>query len=135
MSEPLQALYSAVIKRHALATTYRGRVADPTHTGDARNRPCGDYVTVTAIINERVEAIRFEGEGCALCMAASSALCAAIEGQPRAVAAELARTLGDAMDHDVALTGDLAAFATARAFPSRHGCVTLAANVVSTLLR
>lgn len=119
------ALYSAVLKRYTTATTHRGRVPDPTHESEARNRPCGDFVTLTAKIGDTIDAIAFEGEGCAICMAATAALCAAVERQPRAVALHEARALTT-----FSAEGELAAFNAARAFPSRHGCVSLAANLV-----
>lgn len=132
-------LYQPVLMRHARRPARRGRLAPPAREAHGVNRPCGDRLLVSVAVDDVVRAIRFEGEGCALCLAAASALCDAIEGLPIAAA----RAVGEALTAAVRsgegevgadLPGDLAAFLPARAFPARHGCVTLAADLVERLL-
>jgi nitrogen fixation NifU-like protein len=137
-----ESLYTPAVLAHARAPSRRGQVAGATHAGDGRNRPCGDTVQLTlAVADGRVAAIRFEAEGCALCLAATSALCDAVEGLPladaRAAAAALLHALeGAAAPSDAAPpAGDLALFTPVAAFPARRGCVTLAASILAGLIR
>jgi len=136
-SSPEQ-LYDAALMRHARSPTRRGRLAAAaTHHADGRNRPCGDTITLEVrVADDHIEAIRFEGEGCALSMAAASALCDTVEGATLAEARRaidgLRAVMGSAPGREVGgeLVGELTVLTSAQSFPSRHGCVLLAAEIL-----
>ncbi len=124
--------------RHARAPTRRGRLAAPTHKGDGRNRPCGDALELELeVVAGAVSAVRFDGDGCALCLAAASILCDAVEGQDlatvRATVAALRTAVLDAAAPTGPLMGDLAVLTVVQPFPGRHGCVLLAAEILERI--
>lgn len=143
----LRALYAGPLMAHARHPARRGRLPTPTHAATDVNRPCGDRLTLTLEVapgdaaepvnDVHIRAIRFEGEGCALAMAAASIVCDHLEGQPVAAIALLEAQLAQALDpaSEAALAPDLAPLAAARAFPSRHACVRLPVHVVVQALQ
>ena len=60
-----------------------GVLADPTFTGEGVNPGCGDRVRLAVRLGsgERIEAIRFEGEGCTISQAAASLLTTLVLGR------------------------------------------------------
>ncbi|HRE88933.1 MAG TPA: iron-sulfur cluster assembly scaffold protein [Myxococcota bacterium] len=139
-------LYDPVLMKHAKTPYGFGRVerddrddgAGPVTACDT-NRPCGDRVCfhVVAEPGASTVRVRFEGEGCALAIGAASALCEAVDGrelvEARRIVSGFALALTDPA-HDERVTGDLAHFARARAFPARVACVTLGSAVLSHAL-
>lgn len=139
----MAALYDPILVRHA-RTPYGRGVSPDALTADGKNRPCGDRLTfgvaaadpTTAADPDGPLVIRFEGEGCALCLAAASALCEAADGRPQAEVMALCLTFRAALEGapddpaPPALGGDLAHFLKVRALPPRKGCVILAPDVL-----
>ena len=90
-------LYREVILDHNRHPRNRGRL-DP-HDGEARghNPLCGDRLTLTLRRDgERVEDLRFEGNGCAISMASASLMTEAVKGRTRAEVDALSGTGGTA---------------------------------------
>jgi nitrogen fixation NifU-like protein len=60
-----------------------GALDNPTFVGEGVNPGCGDRVRLTVRLGaeERIEAIRFEGEGCTISQAAASLLTEQVVGQ------------------------------------------------------
>lgn len=121
--------------RHARHPTRRGRLDAPTHGAEGHNRPCGDVVALALVVaDDRIIIVRFEGEGCALCMAAASVTCDAVEGATLEEARGIVHGLRVALaspGHAGPLVGDLGVLTAARDFPARHGCVLLAAETLA----
>lgn len=91
----------------------RGRLDAPDLAAEEYNALCGDRVTVEARVQEgRVVELRFEGRGCALCLAAASILTEALAGR---VIDDLA-AMSD---------GDLLAELRSPVRPSRLSCALL----------
>lgn len=82
MTEPL---YRPHILAHARNPQFRGVVANATHEADRANPSCGDRCRITAkIIDDVLEEIHFDGDGCALSTAATSILLEDMQGKSRA---------------------------------------------------
>lgn len=122
-------LYQAVILDHNKRPRNRGRppTANRVATGD--NPSCGDNCTVYLHLDaaDRVDAIGFEGSGCAISQAATSLMTTQVKGKTAAEAEALFNefkhivTTGQAPEE----ISDLAAFAGVHAFPARIKCATL----------
>src|SRR5574340_369391 len=92
--------YQAQILDHYKHPHNRGTLEPATHQGRASNPLCGDEISLTLRVDgaERIEDVRFDGEGCAISMASASLLTDAIKGH----------VLGDAAALDkVAVLGNL----------------------------
>ena len=83
-------MYTARLLDHYRHPRNKGRLEDTEFsTGTGRmlaareyNPLCGDEVTLELLIEDgRVEEVRFEGRGCALCMGAASILTEAVQGR------------------------------------------------------
>jgi len=122
-------LYQSVILDHNKRPRNRGKppVANRSATGD--NPSCGDNCTVYLHLNadDRVDAIGFEGSGCAISQASTSLMTTQVKGKTAAEAEALFNefkqivTSGQAPEE----ISDLAAFAGVHAFPARIKCATL----------
>lgn len=88
----LRDLYQQVILEHYKKPQHRG-VADPTHRSQRGHNPsCGDTIELTLTLDEsgdRVEAVKFEGEGCAISMASVDLMAGAVRGKTTAEALEM----------------------------------------------
>lgn len=121
-------LYRDAVRRHAADPTGRGRAIEATHRHELHNAQCGDRIDLCLRIDgERIEDAAFDGEGCAICLASASLLCAHLPG---AAIADLHR-LSDTLDALLAGrigpedAGPLAPLAGVRPYPSRVRCATL----------
>ena len=100
-----------------------GRLEPHDCAWQERNPVCGDDVRMEFRIDdqERIEAVRFSGEGCALTTAAASLLTETLAGQPRETVEEL--------DFDT-----LKSMVGMPLGPSRFGCVALPLHVARKAL-
>ncbi len=89
--------YQAQILEHYKHPHNRGLLEPATHRGRESNPLCGDDITLSLRVDgsDRIEDVRFDGEGCAISMASASLLTDAVKG----------KTLGDAaaLDKDAVL--------------------------------
>ena len=133
-----RALYAGPLMQHARAPTRRGRVPEPTHEATGTNRPCGDRLSLTLDVNgDHIRAVRFDGEGCALSMASASLICDHLEGLPLASIERLRTQVEAALvteGPDADLPESLRPLLAARAFSTRHACVRLPLQVLSSAL-
>ena len=126
-------LYREVILDHARNPRNFGALENATRTVDGINPLCGDRLTLYVDIDdERLDAVRFDGHGCAISLASASLLTVAVEGRSIEDALELRdnvlRLLEQGIDNlSLAATqhSSLAALAGVRGFPSRIKCATL----------
>ncbi|MFO1505034.1 MAG: SUF system NifU family Fe-S cluster assembly protein [Steroidobacteraceae bacterium] len=134
----LTELYREVILDHNRHPRNFGRL-DP-HDAEARghNPLCGDQLTLTLRREgDRIDDLRFEGNGCAISMASASMMTEAVKGKDRSVAAELAARVHDLLTQDGAGTeglGKLAALSGVRAFPARVKCASLCWHTLNAAL-
>ena len=85
--------YREQILDHYKSPRNRGELDPHDATAEGQNPLCGDEITVDLRLtdDERIEAVRFRGQGCAISQAAMSMLSEEIEGKPAAEVAALGR--------------------------------------------
>jgi len=142
-------LYRELILDHARNPRHFGRLDNATHTAQGINPLCGDKLCVYLFIddNKHIEAISFDGSGCAISVASASLLTDTIIG----LSVERAETILSAVTRrlirggsvepgniDVELDESLdkiKALDGVREFPSRVKCATLAWHALRSALR
>lgn len=115
-------LYSDVIRERWRRPRFRGTLADATSTAEDVNPLCGDRVRLMVrVAGDRVDAVRFTGDACAICLASADLLAEMTEGRTVATA----RALGP---------GDVLAVLRADIRPARLRCATLPLSVLQAAL-
>ena len=123
-------LYQELILEHSRHPRHFGPLPGASHQAQRENPFCGDDITVSlALEGEQIARIQFEGEGCALALAASSMMTEALAGRTRPEALALAGQFfalvaGEALPPQDGL-GSLRAFAAVTRFPVRADCARL----------
>ncbi len=134
MSWDLRDLYQETILDHQKHPRGKGNLPDATHSATGFNPLCGDKVTIQLRINDgKIDEIRFDGEGCAICMSSASMMTASLQGTPVSDAEDLFQriqkflTANDesAAMEDIDSLGDLAALGGVRRLPVRIKCANL----------
>ena len=130
MSSAENDLYQEVVLEHKRAPRNFGVLEHATHQAQGTNPSCGDRVAVELLLDgERVQDIRFSGQGCAICMASSSMMTEAVKGRDIAAAQALQQhfraVLTGEEDPDEAPLGKLVSLAGVRQYPSRIKCALL----------
>ena len=126
----LASLYQELIVDHNRSPRNFGQLQNPTHEAEGFNPLCGDRLHVYLDVHDdRIDAIRFDGAGCAISMASASLMTEAVAGHSVARAEALFETMrsllaGEADASDPSL-GKLTALAGVRAFPQRIKCANL----------
>ncbi len=125
-------LYQEVVLDHSKRPRNFGPLPDATATATGDNPSCGDEVELAIKLTPAgIEAIKFTGHGCAICMASASLMTLKVRGQQPAVALEMVSTFRQMLTakEESALPenfGDLQVFGAVRRFPQRVKCATLA---------
>ena len=129
----LRDLYQQVIVDHSKSPRNYGKLEQFNHEADGYNPLCGDKLHVYLNVNDAglIEAVSFEGEGCAISVASASLMTETLKGTPIAdfqqtferfqhmVTADLDE------EPDEEILGKLAVLAGVREFPSRVKCASL----------
>ena len=123
-------LYQDVVMDHKRAPRHFGTLAAPTHQARGQNPQCGDDLQVALVVdNGRVSDIRFNGQGCAICIASASMMTEAVLGQEVALAqalqARFRAVLTGQMGSEEAPLGKLVSLAGVRRYPGRIKCALL----------
>jgi nitrogen fixation NifU-like protein len=123
-------LYQDVVMDHKRAPRHFGTLAAPTHRARGQNPQCGDDLQVALVVdNGRVSDIRFNGQGCAICIASASMMTEAVLGQEVALAqalqARFRAVLTGQMVSEEAPLGKLVSLAGVRHYPGRIKCALL----------
>lgn len=142
MTPELSELYQQIILDHNRRPRNFGPLEDANRSAEGFNPLCGDHYTIRLKLEgDRIEAVRFEGAGCAISKASASLMTSAVEGKSAAEAAELVERFrsvvtGPAPDAEVLKSlGRLAALAGVRAFPARVKCASLAWHALLAALQ
>ena len=134
----LQDLYRDVIIDHNRHPRNFGPMANPDARAEGHNPLCGDQLTLTLRrAGDRIDDLRFEGNGCAISMASASMMTEAVKGKDRAAAAALAdRVLALLTRQDASSEGlgKLAALSGVREFPARVKCASLCWHTLNAAL-
>lgn len=139
MTPELRNLYQEVIIDHGRRPRNFGVLEPNSHHAEGFNPLCGDRLTLFLIVvNDRIEAARFEGAGCAISTASASLLTEAIQGKTVAEAETMFKRFhalltgpDDAIPEGL---GKLAVLAGVREFPTRIKCATLAWHTLEAAL-
>lgn len=135
-------LYRAVVVEHGRHPRNVGGLASATHAADGENPLCGDALHVAVeVAEERLLALRFSGESCAIATASASLMTERLAGATLLDA----RRVADAMEALCATgvrlgpeaeqaLGDLVAFADVHRHPVRVACATLPWRTLRTAL-
>lgn len=126
-TQDLRTIYRQIVLEHSRQPRNQGRPSCFDREAEGHNRLCGDKVRVyLGITAERLDWVRFEASGCAICLASASLMTETVQGQEigqahRFIAGFEAALLPDG----TALKGDLAALSGVSQYPSRVRCATL----------
>jgi nitrogen fixation protein NifU and related proteins len=126
-----KALYQEVILDHNRRPRNYGTVQGATHRAEGHNPLCGDHLSLTlALQGERIDAIAFQSESCAICKASASMMTSAVKGKTRSDAQMLIQEFRDMTTGKLDLgpghhLGRLAVFAGVRDLPTRVKCAIL----------
>ena len=75
-------LYHEEIMEHARNPLHKGVCENATHTHKGVNAGCGDEISLSMVVSDGIiESMCFDGEGCALSLAACDMLAGAIKGK------------------------------------------------------
>lgn len=126
-------LYQEVILDHNRHARNHHAMTDATHTAEGYNPLCGDHYQVHVKLNdeELIEALAFEGEGCAISKASLSIMTESLKGKTPDEARELFvafrdLVMGQSLSPETQrMLGKLAVFEGVRKFPTRIKCATL----------
>lgn len=132
-------LYQDTLLDHHRKPRHFGELGG-TPTVERENPLCGDVVRLAIDLTDNaIFDLRFDGHGCALCIASASLMCCALRdkdtGAARALAANLMSALTAKETPELAGLGELACLTTVRDFPMRLKCVTLPWTAVDELLK
>jgi nitrogen fixation NifU-like protein len=133
MSSDLRELYQTVILDHYKKPRNFGPLEGATCIAEGRNPLCGDHIKVYARVGgDTIEAVGFEGSGCAISTASASLMTQIAKGKSRAEIEAIATRFQDlvtgganADPADLAALGKLEVLAGVREFPARVKCATL----------
>jgi len=139
MADP-KALYQEVILDHNRKPRNYGALPAASHHAEGHNPLCGDRIDVALHLDgDRIDAIAFEGESCAICKASASMMTVAVKGKPRAEAETLIREFrematGKIGPGGLVHIGRLSVFAGVRDLPTRVKCAILPWHTLAAAL-
>jgi len=139
MSE-LRELYQEVILDHSKRPRNFGELDGATRSAEGFNPLCGDHYHIHARVSEDgvVEAVGFEGSGCAISKASASMLTQAAAGKSSDEVLALFEAFHTMVtgggEGDAGVLGKLAVFAGVCEFPVRVKCASLAWHTLKALL-
>ncbi len=132
-------LYQSVILDHNRAPRNFGRLPDANRHAEGKNPLCGDELSVWLRLgdDDRIEAVKFEGSGCAISKASASLMTSAVKGKTRAEALELFTRFHDLVTGEAVAPetlGKLAVFKGVVEFPVRVKCASLSWHTLKAAL-
>lgn len=142
-SSDLQGLYQELILDHSRSPHgygLRGEIAAQSHQV---NPTCGDEITlqIHRAADGTIEAVAWEGHGCAISQASASLFAELVEGMPEAGVSHRIEVFRDAMrsrgriEPDPELLGDAAALGGVSKYVARVKCAMLAWVAAEDALR
>ncbi len=141
MSQDLKELYRRVVLEHNRAPHNFGALENATHHAEGNNPLCGDRVEIFLnLVEEKVQQVRFVGEGCAICTASASLMTEYLQGKTMAEVKQLQtkfhQLLADELhiEQEAESLGELIVFAGVAQYPARIKCATLAWHTLQAAL-
>ncbi len=136
----LRDLYQQVILERYKKPRYRGQTEPIDRRQRGHNPSCGDTIELTVKLNptgDRVEDVRFQGEGCAIAMASADLMAEAIRGRTIAEALEMVERFQQMMQGKVEFPQEfrkLNVMQGVSQFPVRIKCATLSWHTLKAAL-
>ncbi|MGC4028141.1 MAG: SUF system NifU family Fe-S cluster assembly protein [Steroidobacteraceae bacterium] len=131
-------LYREVILDHNRHPRNFGRLDPADGHADGHNPLCGDRLAITVRnAGDRLQDLRFEGNGCAISMASASLMTEAVKGLSHAEVDALFARMHAMLTGSAAPAADLgklAALAGVREFPVRVKCASLCWHTLQAAL-
>lgn len=127
----MDSLYKEIILEHQKTPRNYGELLASDIQKEGLNPFCGDHIILHLKLNaskDTLEACRFRGKGCAVCLASASMMMEEIEGQKVKNVQQRIEEFRDLMQgrkEPSFFEGDLAALAGVRRFPVRIKCALL----------
>jgi len=137
----LKDLYRDVIVDHNRQPRNFGKIEAADAQADGYNPLCGDKLTVYLTMqDDRVNAVKFDGSGCAISVASASLLTEAVRGKTVPEIESLFHEIHTVLTHhdapvDPDKLGKLAALTGVRDFPARVKCATLCWHTLDAALK
>jgi nitrogen fixation NifU-like protein len=135
----LRELYQEVILDHNKRPRNYRAIDPASHEAKGHNPLCGDRVTVYLnVVDEVIDDIAFQGQGCAISTASASLMTEALKGKSLAEAEQLFQRFHDLVTNDQAPQaelGKLAVLTGVRDYPSRVKCATLSWHALQAALK
>jgi nitrogen fixation NifU-like protein len=132
-------LYRDVILDHNRRPRNFGALDDAQAVAEGVNPLCGDRLTLRLnLADDRIENIRFEGQGCAISTASASLMTEAVKGKTRGEALALFDRVHRLLTDDAADAedlGKLAALSGVREYPARVKCASLCWHTLASALK
>jgi nitrogen fixation NifU-like protein len=128
----LRDLYQDVIIEHGRRPRNFGQLMTPSCQAHGKNPLCGDQIIVYMnIINESIQDISFDGQGCAICTASASLMTEHLKGKSVEVARQLFETFHQLITQEGFVVqdeslGKLIILSGVAEYPARVKCATLA---------
>jgi nitrogen fixation NifU-like protein len=127
-----KALYQEVILDHNRKPRNYGHLADANRHAKGHNPLCGDQITLELKIDDdRIGAIAFEGEACAICKASASMMTSVVKGkrleEAESLVEEFRRMATGQLDTETEAhhLGRLTVFSGIAGLPTRVKCAVL----------
>tara|TARA_Y100000766_G_C18835708_1_gene570323 strand:- start:91 stop:549 length:459 start_codon:yes stop_codon:yes gene_type:complete len=139
----IKRLYQEVIFDHSRRPRNYGKLDNYTHKSEGVNPLCGDQLTIYATLknDSQIEAITFEGSGCAITTASASIMTETVKGATQELVDKyvnaflLLATEGTAaLEFPELDLAKLEVLSGVSAFPARVKCATLAWHAVRAAL-
>jgi nitrogen fixation NifU-like protein len=131
-------LYRDVILDHNRRPRNFGPLEHAQAIAEGVNPLCGDRLTLRlSLADDRIENIRFEGQGCAISTASASLMTEAVKGKTRGEALALFDRVHRLLTDDAAGAedlGKLAALSGVREYPARVKCASLCWHTLASAL-
>jgi nitrogen fixation NifU-like protein len=128
----LRDLYQDVIIEHGRRPRNFGQLTTPSCQAHGKNPLCGDQIIVYMnIVDESIQDIRFDGQGCAICTASASLMTEHLKGKSVEVARQLFETFHQLITQEGFIVqdeslGKLIILSGVAEYPARVKCATLA---------
>ncbi|SRR5579883_2949818 len=136
----LRDLYQQVILERYKKPRHRGKTSPVDRYQKGHNPSCGDTIELTVQLNDagdRIEDVRFEGEGCAIAMASADLMAEAMRGRTMDEALQMVQRFQTMMQGKDEFPADLRKLNVMQGvsqFPVRIKCATLTWHTLKAAL-
>jgi nitrogen fixation NifU-like protein len=136
----LRDLYQQVILERYKKPRNRGQTSPVDRYQKGHNPSCGDTIELTLHLNEagdRIEDVRFEGEGCAIAMASADLMADALRGKTAAEALEMVQLFQSMMKGEAEFPTEMRKLNVMQGvaqFPVRIKCANLSWHTLKAAL-